>query len=96
MTDAIIYVPTNELDPHAARCAEYCAERGYTVDSIIRGDWAAAAQLLNGGVVGVVVVARADHLDPKRRPRVEVAGEDGASHPAPPRQSTRNRRPRLL
>lgn len=97
MTEAIIYVPADDVTPHAARCLQYCTERGYVVIGIVRGDWAAAAQLLNGGAVGVCVVARADHLDPKRQPRVEIAGENGAPHPTgETNPSHRNRRPRLL
>ena len=91
MTRAIVYTPGGEYGPHADRCMDYCKAQGYEVDSLAR-DWETVEQVLRGGVVGVAVVARADHLPPHHRPRIEIAAETGAPASAKPT----NRRPRPL
>lgn len=91
MTRAIVYVPDGEYGPHAARCYDYCAARGYEVDSLVRGDWATVERLLRGGAVGVAVVARPDHLPEHHRPRIEVAAEV-----LPARRGLLNRRARMI
>lgn len=79
MTKAIIYTPTDHFEQHTDQCLDYCAQRGYDVAGVVRDDWHTAMQLAcEGDVAGVVVVARVDHLDPHRRPRVEVVAEQPA------------------
>lgn len=75
MTVALIFVPAGQFDPHAARCLAYCEERGYEVTGIVSGDWKAASDLLCHNFAGVMVVSIAEHLDPHRRPRLEIVAE---------------------
>lgn len=97
MPIAIIFVPAAHLATYASQCLDYCAARGYQVAGVVHGDWAAAAGMLINRAAGIIVVARPDHLDPDREPRIEVAGPDGAAPAAPPRNdgpvSRRKRRP---
>lgn len=75
MTRAIIYVPAGQFDPHANRCMDYCKQRGYTFEGIIRDDWEEANRMMRDGQTSVVLVSRREHLDPNRKPRIEVVAE---------------------
>lgn len=90
MTTAVIFVPSvADYADYAAQCFAYCATRGYEVLGVpAPGDWDAAAQALKTGAATVLVVARSEHLDPNREPRVEVAGQ-----PSKPVAVRRNSRP---
>ena len=91
-TVAVVFVPDAKVVPYAKLCLDYCARRGYDIAGVIRGDWPAVAAMLATKAVGVVVVARREHLEPDREPRVEVLAEVAAqSRPI----LARNRRPRL-
>jgi hypothetical protein len=90
VTKAIIFVPDGQFDPHASRCMQYCQQRGYEVEGVVRGDWEAAAGLLMDGAVHALVVSDPRHLDPHRRPRVEVVAEQDT---APGHRRTRIIRP---
>lgn len=97
MPIAVIFVPAAHLATYAHQCLEYCSARGYEVAGVVQGDWAAATTMLVNRVAGILVVARPDHLDPDREPRVEVVDQAGAVPAAPPRNagpvSRRHRRP---
>lgn len=77
MTIAVIFVPAvATYATHAAHCFMHCAAQGYHVLGVpIPGDWASAAKALMTGTATVLVVARPDHLDPRREPRIEIAGQ---------------------
>lgn len=91
MTRAVIYVPQlYEVARYVATCMEHCARHGYDVTGVVHGNWPAAAAMLNGGTVSVLVIARPDHLAPDRQPRVEVADEPPADG------SPRSRRTQLI
>lgn len=92
MTTAVVFVPATAIVPFAKQCLDYCAARGYEIAGVIRGDWAAVARMLITGAASIVVVARREHLDPDREPRVEVLAEVASL--ALPR-TARNRRPQL-
>lgn len=92
---AVIFVPQiYQVAQYAATCLEHCARHGYEVVGLVHGDWKAAAEMLYGGSVAVLVVARPDHLDPGRLPRVEVVPD---SEPVSPVAGTpARRRPRSI
>lgn len=92
MTIAVVFVPTAHVIPFAKQCLDYCAGRGYEIAGVVRDDWPAAFAMMATGLVDVIVVARREHLDPNRTPRVEILAEvDGESRPS----NLSNRRPRL-
>lgn len=97
MTIAVIFVPAAHVAIYAAQCLDYCAARGYEVAGVVAGDWAAAAAMLIHRTAGIIVVARPDHLDPDREPRVEVVDVPSGPPVAPPRNAgpvpRRQRRP---
>lgn len=104
MTRAIVFVRSDEFDPHVTRCAAYAQEQGYEVAGVVLDDWAAVQKMLDEGQAGVAVVSTGSHLPAKRRPRVEVVEhmhEDQALHahrndrPAAADDS-RHRRPRPI
>jgi hypothetical protein len=73
VTIAVVFVPTGHVATYASQCLTYCEAKGYDVAGIVTSDWAAAVATVLNRAAGVIVVARADHLDPHREPRVEVA-----------------------
>lgn len=75
MTTAIVFVPAEmPLDLYLSRCMAYCESRGYTFGGVLR-DYTAGLQALLDSHASVIVVARGDHLDPNRVPRVEVVAD---------------------
>lgn len=75
MTIAVIFVPAAaHLATYATQCLDYCAARGWEVLGVDR-DWDSAAKAVRVGLAGVLLVARPDHLDPAREPRIEVVSE---------------------
>jgi hypothetical protein len=76
MTRAIIYIPAGEFDPHAARCVNYAEERGYELVGIVRDNWPAARKMAEDGGTTVVIVSEESHLDPERKPRIEVVANE--------------------
>lgn len=93
MTTAVIFIPAGRNHLYADQCYDYCTARGYRVAGVVTGDWDAVLEMLRNHSADVVVVARADHLDPNREPRVEVVGDGG---PVPQDHSPERRRPRRL
>lgn len=96
MTTAVIFVPHDDhIAIHVSQCLAYCAAKEYEVTGIST-DWASVVATLTSRAAGVVVVARPDHLDPQREPRIEVIDQQ-ASHAVPPRTAgtvaPRQRRP---
>lgn len=104
MTKAIVFVRSDEFDPHVTRCAAYAEEQGYEVTGVVLDDWGAVQKMLNDGQAGVAVVSTGSHLPSKRRPRVEVVEhmhEDQALHLRHGERSvdaddSRHRRPRPI
>jgi hypothetical protein len=89
---ALIYIPptcTGDFYQHAQRCVDYCHSRGYAAQHVVRGDWPSVIKLMCEGTIDVVVVAEDDHLDPTRRPRLEVVPADESAEPP-----VQQRRPR--
>ncbi len=85
--DAVIYVPIALLSADAyadalERCRVYCVRCEYTVIGIAR-TWEEVEEAYANRDIGVLVVDRADHLDPNREPRVEVATAAGRPAPEP-------------
>lgn len=87
MTRAIIYVPSDGFEAHASRCMEYCKAQGYEFKGLIRGNWEAARGMALRGETTVVIVASEQHLDPQRKPRIEVV----ANQPGETRWENRTR-----
>lgn len=80
MTRAVVFVKTgDDFEPHADRCLDYCEQRGYHFQGIIRDDWSAVEKMLGTGETSVVIVSTEAHLDPDRRPRIEVVNNQPAA-----------------
>lgn len=103
-TPAIIFLPDEEpLDGKFSRqCVTHIERRGYRLLTILR-DWATVMQVLRNREAHVVVVAREEHLDPVRQPRVEFVGEETVrlsstrvARALMPRDGGRHRRPRIV
>lgn len=76
MTLAVVLVPSEPIDPiFISQCIAHCAHRGYTVAGLAR-DWPTAWKMVRDGLASVVTVARQEHINPDRLPRIEVCGED--------------------
>jgi hypothetical protein len=90
VTNAVIYIPAAaaHLAVYADQCLAHCAARGYDVAGIVNTGWAAVVAVLASRAAQVVVVARPDHLDPDRVPRIEIAGQ-----PSTPVVQSRNAGP---
>lgn len=84
---AIVYVLSEEFDPHATRCIAYIEERGYRLGGIVKDNWRAVLDAIAAGQADIVVVSEESHLDPKRQPRIEVV----AHQVAVPRTAQRTR-----
>lgn len=95
---AVIFVPADQFDTYASRCAEHCKAKGYQIYGVITDDWADAAELLESGKVDRIVVGRRDHIDPHHLPGVEVAAVEhvAVDRPDRPDRSSRRRRPRIV
>jgi hypothetical protein len=78
VTKAIIYLKSDDLDPHASRCAEYLERQGYELEGVIMDDWDAAQAMLDSHQVAVIVASTTEHLPPKRRPRIEIVANERA------------------
>lgn len=74
MTRAIVFVKTKieNYKNHAARCVEHSQAEGYDLQGVVADDWDAVKKMLGDGQTSVVLVATEEHLDPKRKPRIEV------------------------
>lgn len=79
VTSAVIFVKSTDFDPHATRCVAYCEERGYHLTGLIQDDWSAVVKTLAAGEAEVVVVSEERHLDPDRRPRIEIVAHQVAA-----------------
>lgn len=76
MTRAIVYVKTDDkYVAHVDQCMDYCQRQGYDFQGLISDDWAAAERMRDAGETTVIIVATAAHLDPERKPRIEVANQ---------------------
>lgn len=72
MTKAVIFVKSDDFDPHATRCTLYCEERGYEIAGVVMDDWGAVQQMLGDGQASVALVSTEEHLPAQRKPRIEV------------------------
>lgn len=79
MTRAIIFVPSENYDEHAARGLEHCERQGYDFQGLILDDWEEANRMMLDGETSVVIVSTEEHLDPQRKPRIEVVANQPAS-----------------
>lgn len=75
MTRAIIYIPSDAFEPHASMCMQYCEARGYTFEGLVRDDWPAVQRMFDNDEASVAIVSEFKHLDPNRKPRVEVVAD---------------------
>lgn len=92
---AIIFVKSEDFDPNAAQCMQYCEEQGYQFEGLVRDDWEEVKRMFAEDQATVAIVASLDDLDPNRKPRVEVARTNAPSEPV--RDATNDpwrRRPR--
>ena len=62
MTIALIFIPSALHVEFAQQCYAYCHAKSYGVFGVVAGDWAEARKLARTGVVGVLVLARPEHL----------------------------------
>lgn len=78
MTEAVVFVLSKHLLPHAHICYQYCLTLGYQAIGIVRDDWGEAWDYITKGEADVVVVADETDMEPTRLPRVEIV-----SHASP-------------
>ncbi len=78
MTKAIIYLRSDDFDPHASRGTEDVERQGYELEGVIVDDWAAAQAMLDSEQVSVVVASTTEHLPRKRRPRIAIVANERA------------------
>lgn len=96
MTRAIIYIPSDAFEPHASMCMDYCEAQGYDFKGLIRDNWKAVQQMLDNDEASVAIVSDFKHLDPNRKPRVEVVADQPPANrwdDGPTRRTTRIIRP---
>lgn len=90
MPDAIIFVPAT--DPHMRHwvrvCFSHCLKLGYSPLAVVHRWEDVLEMVFEEGLRPVIVIARRDHLDPKREPRLEVVTEERERAPG-----QRQRRP---
>jgi hypothetical protein len=79
MTRAIVFVRSDDFDPHATRCTMYAQEQGYELAGVIVDNWAAVQQMLGDGEASVALVSVEEHLPAKRSPRIEVVANQYGS-----------------
>lgn len=96
MTRAVIYTTTEEYEPQVERCMRYLNAKGYQFEGVVRGNWAQVQHMFDNDGASVAIVDREVYLDPKRKPRIEVAADEDL--PQTDGQSGRpeHRRPRPL
>lgn len=95
MITAVIFVSADAPQSHVDRCLNHCITHGYEVTTVVRGDWNEVIRITQNGEAGVTVIARWDHLDPERLPRVEQATTVALppNTDPPSRARSRTRRP---
>jgi hypothetical protein len=93
VTIAVVFVPAAHIAPYAKQCLDYCAARGYDIAGVVRDDWTAAVAMMANHSASVIVVARREHLDPHREPRLEILAEALEETRMP---NARFRRPQLI
>jgi hypothetical protein len=79
MTRAVVFVRSDEFDPHATRCTIYAEEQGYELTGIVVDDWDAVTRMLGDGEASVAIVSTENHLPAERKPRVEVVANAHSS-----------------
>ncbi len=79
MTRAIMFIRSDDFDPHATRCTQHIEKQGYEFKGVVTDDWDAAQDMLDERKVDVVVVSTEEHLPAKRKPRIEVVANQAAS-----------------
>lgn len=79
MAKAVVFVRSDDFDPHATRCTIYCEEQGYELVGVILDDWDRVDEMRDRKEVNVVVVSEESHLDPDRPFRVEVVAHAASS-----------------
>jgi hypothetical protein len=72
MTRAIVFVRSDEFDPHATRCTIYAEEHGYELAGVVMDDWGAVIRMFENDEADVAVVSEESHLPARRKPRLEV------------------------
>lgn len=74
---AVIVVPHTgdgvELARWTLQCTDYCTALGYALLGLVSGDWGGARRMILDGVADVIVVPRADRIEPPDPIRIEVA-----------------------
>lgn len=94
---AVVWIAdVDEWDRWAARCADYCDRRGYTIVAVISarlgGTWADVDDYLMNDHADVCVVADRGHLPRERHRRVEAVADERRSaelvEPARPNRPT--------
>lgn len=89
MLRALLYIPAHDPDMRKWMPIlwRYCLDRSYHPEAVVH-QWCDALTMVAQGLAQVIVVARRDHLDKDRMPRLEVVNEapDADVESAPPGQ----------
>ena len=94
MLHALLFIPADDPDPRRWMVTlwTYCMRCHYQPQAVVHS-WCDVIKMVQAGLAEVVVVARRDHLDPKRTPRIEVVSEQ--PEPSAPTPSSRRRTGRM-
>lgn len=80
MTRAVVFVRSDEFDPHATRCTIFCEEQGWEFYGLIVDDWDEAQRMYDEREADVIVVSEESHLPADRTPRIVVVANVADHH----------------
>lgn len=89
MTDVIIFVPPEVLDPWVKICAIHCARADHNIRAVV-SNWEDVVRVLkDDDDIEIVVVGTREHLPPDRRWRIEAVIEPTPTDPPERRRPMR-------
>lgn len=59
---AIVFVPEEDYEEHAARGIEYANRKGYRFQGIVRGNFRQAERMREVGETSIVIVSKREHI----------------------------------
>ena len=60
---AIVFVPAQDYEEHAARCLDYVARRGYKFQGVVYGNYRQAERMREVGETSIVIVSKREHIE---------------------------------
>lgn len=72
MTEAVVFVLSKHLLPHASICYQYCLSLGWHAIGLVRDDWGKAWEYVREGKADLIVIADDSDTELDHTPRVKV------------------------